>query len=233
MKVGFLPKRWRKKRKSCGIQIEGRQNPSGSGKSHSIRSCARGKISPPGGWAVRSSALGEDSQISYAGQYATVLNVPSSQMAWGYKQVVASLFSPQVMAYRQEKRVEQKEMAMAVGCTSMISPLVSGVTYTADPTRPEGEEMILSVCWGLGKLVVEGDGETDIYRVVKTPPYSLSGRHIGQKTKQYIAGPGSGVSLVPVPDRTAGTGLPGRFHAPQTDRRGPATRAVYEVLSGY
>ena len=160
----------------------------------------RGKNRPPGGWAIRSSALGEDGQISYAGQYVTVLNVPSSQIAWGYKQVVASLFSPQVIAYRQEKRVEQKEMAMAVGCTSMISPLVSGVTYTVDPTCPEGEEMILSACWGLGKLVVDGEGETDHYRVAKTPPYSISGRHIGKKTKQYVATTGSGVSFVPVPE---------------------------------
>ncbi len=193
------PEEMEKKAKELREQIEAAKIPPELEKAiHKV--LTHGKNKPPGGWAVRSSALGEDSQTSYAGQYATVLNVPSSQLAWGYKQVVASLFSPQVMAYRQGKRVEQKEMAMAVGCTSMISPLVSGVTYTADPTRPEGEEMILSVCWGLGKLVVEGDGETDIYRVVKTPPYSLSGRHIGKKTKQYIASPGSGVSLVPVPD---------------------------------
>jgi pyruvate,water dikinase len=157
-----------------------------------------GKNIPAGRWAIRSSALGEDSQISYAGQYVTVLNVPSSQITWGYKQVVASLFSPQVLVYRREKRIEQKEMAMAVGCTSMISPIVSGVTYTADPTHPEGEEMIVSACWGLGKLVVDGEGEVDHYRVAKTPPYSILGRHIGKKTKQYVATDGSGIHPIPV-----------------------------------
>lgn len=158
-----------------------------------------GKSTFPERWAIRSSALGEDSPISYAGQYVTVLNVPSSQIGEAYKQVVASLFSPQVITYRREKRIEQKEMAMAVGCTAMISPRVSGVTYTADPTRPEGEEMILSACWGLGKLVVEGEGETDQYRVSKTPPYAILEQHIGKKTKQVVATVGSGVSLSLVP----------------------------------
>jgi pyruvate, water dikinase len=164
------------------------------------RACPSGKTSPPDGWAVRSSALGEDSRISYAGQYVTVLNVPSAQLTEAYKQVVASLFSPQVIAYRQKKQIEQKEMAMAVGCTFMVSPRVSGVTYSADPTQPEGEEMILSACWGLGKLVVDGEGETDQYRVGKTPPYPVLKRHIGKKTKQYVAISGQGVSLTSVPD---------------------------------
>jgi pyruvate, water dikinase len=150
-------------------------------------------------WAIRSSALGEDSQISYAGQYVTVLNVPSSQIGAGYKQVVASLFAPQVIAYRQEKRIEQKEMAMAVGCTAMIDPQVSGVTYTTDPIRPEGEELILSACWGLGKLVVEGEGETDRYRVSRTPPYAVAAITVAKKTRQYVAAAGDGVTLEPVP----------------------------------
>ncbi len=58
---------------------------------------------PAGHWAVRSSAVGEDSQISYAGQYTTVLNVPASQIEAGYKQVVASLFAPPVIQYRLQR----------------------------------------------------------------------------------------------------------------------------------
>jgi len=151
------------------------------------------------GWAVRSSAVGEDSQVSYAGQYATVLNVPPSQIGIGYKQVVASLFSPQVITYRREKNIKQKEMAMAVGCTPMISPIVSGIIYTADPTCLEGEEVILSASWGLGKLVVEGEGEVDQYKVSKAFPYSILWQHIGRKTKQYALSGEKGLSLISVP----------------------------------
>ena len=154
---------------------------------------------PLSGWAVRSSALGEDSQISYAGQYTTVLNVPSSQIDSGYKQVVASLFSPQVISYRNERGIKQKEMAMAVGCLPMISPQVSGVIYTADPNGLEGEEMILAASWGLGKLVVDGEGEVDQYKVSKVDPYPILWQHIGKKTKQYALEEGKGISLVSVP----------------------------------
>lgn len=153
---------------------------------------------PQEGWAVRSSALGEDSQISYAGQYTTVLNVPSSQIDLGYKQVVASLFSPQVIAYRKERGSRQQELAMAVGCLPMISPLVSGVVYTADPNGLDGEEMILSACWGLGKMVVDGEGEVDQYKVSKTRPYPVLWQHLGHKTKQYALAE-ENIVLVPVP----------------------------------
>jgi pyruvate, water dikinase len=157
------------------------------------------KNSPLGGWAVRSSAVGEDSQISYAGQYTTVLNVPSSQIDSGYKQVVASLFSPQVIIYRNERGIRQQEMAMAVGCLSMISPKVSGVIYTADPNGLEGEEMILSASWGLGKLVVDGEGEVDQYKIAKAHPYPILWQRIGKKIKQYAMVEGKGISLVSVP----------------------------------
>jgi pyruvate,water dikinase len=150
-------------------------------------------------WAVRSSAVGEDSQISYAGQYTTVLNVPSSQIDSGYKQVVASLFSPQVIIYRNERGIRQQEMAMAVGCLPMISPKVSGVIYTADPNGLEREEMILSASWGLGKMVVDGEGEVDQYKVSKAYPYPILWQRIGKKIKQYAMAEGKGISLVSVP----------------------------------
>ncbi len=149
-------------------------------------------------WAVRSSAVGEDSQISYAGQYTTVLNIPSSQIGSAYKQVVASLFSPQVIVYRKEMGIKQQEMAMAVGCLPMISPIASGVIYTADPNGLEVDKAILSACWGLGKAVVDGEMEVDQYKVSKTSPYTVLWQHIGRKTKQYAMSEDSGIELVPM-----------------------------------
>ncbi|MBI4765171.1 MAG: pyruvate, water dikinase [Deltaproteobacteria bacterium] len=157
------------------------------------------KDTSSGGWAVRSSAVGEDSQISYAGQYTTVLNVSSSQIDSGYKQVVASLFSHQVIRYRNERGIRQQEMAMAVGCLPMITPKVSGVIYTADPNGLDGEEMVLSASWGLGKLVVDGEGEVDQFKISKADPYPILWQHIGKKTKQYTRLGGQGISLVAVP----------------------------------
>jgi pyruvate,water dikinase len=146
------------------------------------------------GWAVRSSAVGEDTRSSYAGQYRTLLNLQPSQFADGYKTVVASLFSPQVITYRQKKQLRQKEMAMAVGFNRMISPRVSGVLYTTDPTDLDADRVIVSACWGLGKLVVEGEGDVDQYTVSRTFPHPLLEQKIGKKEKQYVLSDG-GISL--------------------------------------
>ncbi len=81
----------------------------------------------------------------------------------------------------------------------MVSPQVSGVLYTADPNGFEGNEMILSAAWGLGKLVVDGEGEVDQYNVSKDPPYPVLRRHIGRKTREYVLSEAEGIALVPVP----------------------------------
>jgi len=156
---------------------------------------------PVKGWAVRSSAVGEDSRTqSYAGQYATVLNVPPSQIEQAYKQVIASLFSPQALQYRRKAGSNQQITAMAVGCLPMIPSKVSGVIYTADPNgTEEGEEVLLSAAWGLGKLVVDGAGDVDQFKVSKTAPHTILWRHIGKKTQQYRLAEGKGVSLITVP----------------------------------
>lgn len=190
------------------------------------------KVSPDG-WAVRSSAVGEDSQISYAGQYTTVLNVSPSEIDSGYKQVVASLFSPQVIIYRKERGIKQQEMAMAVGCLPMIVPMVSGVIYTADPTGLEGEEMILAACWGLGKLVVDGEGEVDQYKVSKTPPLPRFVATYRQKVQAICPLRKRGDCLGPGFSGKAGNTLSERIFDAGDHRRGHSHRAIYEILPGY
>ncbi|MDO9602831.1 MAG: PEP/pyruvate-binding domain-containing protein, partial [Rhodocyclaceae bacterium] len=56
--------------------------------------------------AVRSSAIGEDSAATFAGQYATVLNVTRDGLLDAFKQVVASKYAPRAIAYRQQLGLE-------------------------------------------------------------------------------------------------------------------------------
>jgi pyruvate, water dikinase len=146
-------------------------------------------------WSVRSSALGEDSQLSYAGQYLTVLNVASSEVSTAYKKVVASLFSQQAIGYRKNSRIQQKEPAMAVGCARMLDPGTSGVIYSTNPNQMDQEQMVISACWGMGKLVVEGEGKSDRYIVSKKSPYSVISQYIGKKDLYYGLGDKEGVAL--------------------------------------
>ena len=88
--------------------------------------------------AVRSSALGEDSKISFAGQYGTVLNVPPDQVGRRYQEIVASKFTPRAIFYFLGKGFREEDLAMGTGVIAMVRARTAGVLYTVDPrTRPE------------------------------------------------------------------------------------------------
>ncbi len=67
-----------------------------------------------GSWAVRSSAYGEDGEITFAGLHESLLNVPAKGLLEAFKQVLASLYSPEALVYRQAMRMLGEEAAMAV-----------------------------------------------------------------------------------------------------------------------
>jgi len=49
--------------------------------------------------SMRSSAIGEDSELSFAGQYLSLLNVPENQLLQSYKFIVASVYTPRAISY--------------------------------------------------------------------------------------------------------------------------------------
>ncbi len=116
-------------------------------------------------FAVRSSATCEDSEASFAGQHATVLNVSAENIGTAYKEVVASTFSPRAVFYRRSRGYSEEDVIMAVLCVAMIDSRASGVMYTLDPNHPEITDVIISAAWGLGVSVVDGSGHTDFFRV--------------------------------------------------------------------
>lgn len=106
--------------------------------------------------SVRSSAVREDGELSFAGQYATFLNVPEDLIAQRYKDVIASLFSPRAVFYYKSKGFSEPEMVMAVGVLNMVDAKVGGVMYTRDPNDPDNDTIIINALRGLGKAVVDG-----------------------------------------------------------------------------
>jgi len=146
-------------------------------------------------FAVRSSAIDEDGTRSFAGQYETVLNVPLSDLSLAYKKVVASLFSPEAINYRQKQGKVSHDMAMAVGCMVMVPAVASGVIYTLDPSAPEKDVVVISACWGLGKLVVEGERSVDQFELTKKAPYQVIARKIPHKEELYATSSEGGVVL--------------------------------------
>lgn len=117
--------------------------------------------------AVRSSATSEDSEVSFAGQHSTVLNVTRGNLLQAYKAVVASTFNPRAIYYRHSKGYSDQDVIMSVACIRMIEALASGVMYTVDPNDRNHEVFLVSALWGLGLAAVDGSQPTDFYQVEK------------------------------------------------------------------
>ena len=150
--------------------------------------------------AVRSSAEEEDGDFSFAGQFETVLNVPCRVDAVlnAYKEVVASLFQVNATAYQRQLGYELGKLKMAVGCVAMIEARTSGVIYTVASGKDRGR-MAISAAWGLGKGVVDGLIDADLYTVAKGETPQLVERRIGNKAQMVVNRGKEGIETLETP----------------------------------
>jgi pyruvate,water dikinase len=130
-------------------------------------------------YSVRSSALGEDGERSFAGLHDTLLNVPFRDLLSGYKQILASLYNPEALEYRIKFQIPFEDMAMAVLYQQMVPGQVSGVIYSIDPNAPHENTCLVTAARGLGKGVVEGSAAADTFRLSRDPPYPVLGLRRG------------------------------------------------------
>ncbi|MGB9822211.1 PEP/pyruvate-binding domain-containing protein [Thermodesulfovibrio sp.] len=147
--------------------------------------------------SIRSSAIHEDSDFSFAGQYSSFLNVPEELILQSYKKVVASLFNPRAIFYYKTKGFFETEMVMAVGVLSMVNAKAAGVIYSKNPNNPESDHIIINAVKGLGKLVVDGTVIPETYIV------SRSGEIIekipGKQNKMLICKEHGDIEEIPLP----------------------------------
>lgn len=115
--------------------------------------------------AVRSSALLEDSELSFAGQFETVLHVRREDLGRAYLRVLASLYEPRGVSYRGAFKVDERELEVAVGVMAMVPAACGGVGYSRDPLDPAGEEILLHATPGLGASLVEGRASPSVLEV--------------------------------------------------------------------
>jgi pyruvate,water dikinase len=118
-----------------------------------------------GPWALRSSALSEDGEASFAGQYASVLQVAAPEVCEAYKKVLASKYSPSAVAYRIRLGLADQETPMAVLTLEMIEAAMSGVVYTSSPEADGLTEACVEVfaLSGLGQRLVDGSSLPEVH----------------------------------------------------------------------
>ncbi|MEJ5300334.1 MAG: PEP/pyruvate-binding domain-containing protein [Thermodesulforhabdaceae bacterium] len=141
--------------------------------------------------ALRSSAIGEDGDISFAGQYVSLLNVPRERLLRSYRYVIASLYTPRAMAYRYHMGIDDRDCAMSVGCLEMIPAVASGVCYSRDPSNPDKDEIVINAAWGLGSYVVDGVVSPDTYKVRRD--FTISEINISCKPVKQVLDPSGGL----------------------------------------
>ncbi len=122
-------------------------------------------------WAVRSSAQAEDGEVSFAGQYATVLDVQKENVLSAYKTVLASKYDARALTYRLHYGLDDGQTPMAVLVLPMIAPRSSGVMYSLDPLDMcRGACLVISAVPGLGANLVDGSVVPDIFLVSRQDP---------------------------------------------------------------
>ena len=148
--------------------------------------------------AIRSSAMGEDREHTFAGQYLSLLNEPRGNMLQTYKSILASLFSDSVLEYRRQKELLDYQETMAVACQLMVHAKVSGVLYTLDPRDPERDVMLINATWGLGAPVVAGEVKADFYTLTREEPYQLRSLDVVRKPDKLVPKKGGGTEILKV-----------------------------------
>lgn len=153
--------------------------------------------------AIRSSAVGEDLAFTFAGQYATYLNIPPEELVPRYKDIVASLFTARALYYYKNKGFREEEMAMGVAVMPLVCAQASGVLFTRPPEAPQQEAVFVNAVWGLGKYAVAGRVEPDSYLVAYDPPGAVLEQNIPVKPVKLVCRPEGSVTEVEVPPEQA------------------------------
>jgi pyruvate, water dikinase len=158
--------------------------------------------------AVRSSALGEDSQeATFAGQQETYLWVRGGdRLCDAVRDCWVSLYGPPALTYRARLGVANdavdaaEEPAMGVAVQLMIDAEVSGVMFTCNPVTGDPSMVAVNASWGLGLAVVGGEVTPDDFLVSKIT-HEVVREHVNTKQIEYVPDAGGrGAVRVDVPE---------------------------------
>lgn len=108
-------------------------------------------------FAVRSSAVAEDSDLSFAGQYLSLLNVTAEEIGPAYLQVLASKYTPEAMLYRILNGFDDEATPMAVLVLAMVKAASSGVAVTSNGEGENSLHIRVHSVTGLGDKLMAGE----------------------------------------------------------------------------
>ncbi|MEW5763609.1 MAG: PEP/pyruvate-binding domain-containing protein [Acidobacteriota bacterium] len=149
--------------------------------------------------SARSSAVGEDGDFSFAGQYASILNVDREHILEACREVLASQFGPRALVYYKARGAGGDLLPMAVCVVAMVDARASGVLYTRPPDDPSEESMVLAGSWGLGPSTVDGRLTPDVFTVGRGAGHPLLRSRVAPKDRMLLCRESRGLVDVEVP----------------------------------
>jgi len=156
-----------------------------------------------GSVAVRSSATAEDlPEAAFAGQQETFLGVSGdAALLDAVRRCWASLWSDRTVSYREQHRLAQVPVKLAVIVQRMVAADVAGVMFTANPVTGARDETIVEASPGLGEALVSGLVTPDHFVLRNTRHrWQIVDRQLGRREVEVRPRAGGGVEQV-----TAGT----------------------------
>ena len=181
--------------------------------------------------AVRSSAVGEGGERTFAGQFSSVLNVEPEEILKAYREVVASRFSERALFYRLSRGLLEVDSPMAVLVLPLIKARAAGVMYTRNPANPNDSSLRITSAFGLGLDVASGRSSADMFAVARGRSHPVVEQRIAAKEKRVDAAERGGLTLKLLEEREAkapslhteelqiladwGVRLEEHFHGPQ------------------
>nr|XP_037284929.1 putative phosphoenolpyruvate synthase [Rhipicephalus microplus] len=157
-------------------------------------------------FAVRSSAVGEDSEdMSAAGQMTTLLGVR------GHENVVravvkcwASQYSFTNVNYKRQYG-QPLDMPMAVVVQELVDATAAGVMFTCDPLTGSPSYITVTANYGIGESVVSASADPDTFILRKTGDKiaTIESRQIGHKSVFTAVSESGDVATVPLSSEKA------------------------------
>jgi phosphohistidine swiveling domain-containing protein len=132
---------------------------------------------PEAAFAVRSSALAEDSaRASFAGEFESILDVRTDEAVRAAIHAVRqSRHSERVQAYSQARGMDL-DHDMAVIVQRFVPATVSGVLFTADPVTGSRTEIVGNYVYGPGQELVAGSAKPYSFALAR-PKGTYQGPH--------------------------------------------------------
>lgn len=114
------------------------------------------------GFAVRSSAIGEDgTSQSFAGLHDTELGLKPGEIEAAVRRCWASVWSRPAIAYRARRGLPFDSAVMAVVVQALVPADAAVVVFTRHPVTGRDDQLVINALRGLGEPMVSGTATPD------------------------------------------------------------------------